>query len=94
MFLVRVTVPSLRNAPGDDADKPVSGWRQRIWRRIVDWLTEPIPFPGKTYDLDPPPKQHRQEKETRPSDNLTRDSNERRQFMPSNELAGRGVTRT
>jgi hypothetical protein len=30
------------------------GWRQRAWRRFVDWLMEPIPFPMKTYHLDPP----------------------------------------
>jgi hypothetical protein len=38
------------------------GLRQRAWRRFVDWLMEPIPFPMKTYHLDPPPKCRRDQK--------------------------------
>jgi hypothetical protein len=23
------------------------GWKLRAWRRVIDWLTESIPFPGQ-----------------------------------------------
>jgi hypothetical protein len=28
-------------------ERTLIGWKQRAWRCIIDWLTEPIPFPGQ-----------------------------------------------
>lgn len=38
-------------SPDEDAsrsqDQSRSSWFTRVWVRIVEWLMEPIPFPGK-----------------------------------------------
>jgi hypothetical protein len=51
MLLIRMTTLSSRNNSGGSTDKMQSGWRQRLWVPFIDWLTEPIPFPGKVYHL-------------------------------------------
>jgi len=40
------------NEGNPQADEP--NWRQRMWNRFVEWLMEPIPFPGKL-DINMPP---------------------------------------
>jgi hypothetical protein len=33
--------------PSGNGERVSSGWKRRLWRRLMDWLAEPIPFPGK-----------------------------------------------
>ncbi len=33
--------------PSRKGERVSSGWKHRLWCRFLDWLTEPIPFPGK-----------------------------------------------
>ena len=36
--------------------------RQRIWQRVIDWLTDPISFPGKIVDgTGPTQKEYNEE---------------------------------
>jgi hypothetical protein len=35
--------------------------RRRLWQRVVDWLTEPIGFPGKIVDMEPLQKEYNKE---------------------------------
>ena len=46
LFLVSVT--SQFTERSDDISTPdqPTGWR-KLWQGLVDWLLEPIPFPGK-----------------------------------------------
>lgn len=34
-----------------------------LWQRFINWLTEPIQFPGKTYDIGPSDAMYNNEKE-------------------------------
>jgi hypothetical protein len=53
MFLIRVVSVSLTGRHNGDEENARSGWRRQIWQTFMAWLLEPIPFPGKTYHLDP-----------------------------------------
>jgi hypothetical protein len=53
MLLVRL-LPAAHS--GRSANYPKchhASWKQKALRALVNWLTEPIDFPGKTYHLDP-----------------------------------------
>ena len=65
MLLVQLATHSLTNRPPDDADEAPLGLWQRIRRRVIDWLTEPIPFPGMTYDITPRRERYEQEQAAR-----------------------------
>ena len=34
----------------------------KMWHRLARWLLVPIPFPGRTYDIELPEKKYNQEK--------------------------------
>lgn len=38
---------AVKGRPSNSTAQSAKKWRQRVWRRLTDWLTEPIPFPGK-----------------------------------------------
>jgi hypothetical protein len=77
-LLVCLDSQSLQSCQGDRSGERSSAWRRRLWRWIVDWLTEPIAFPGMTFDFgrfetkynqgeDRQLKPHSQNDERRPS---------------------------
>ena len=53
MFLIRLLPVSQTGRHNGDQENVRSSWRQRLWQTFMAWLLEPIPFPGKTYHLDP-----------------------------------------
>lgn len=44
--LVSLTAPTHEERCAPD-EKAAKSWFARIWPKIVDWLTDPIAFPGK-----------------------------------------------
>jgi hypothetical protein len=46
----------LRSEIGSTNERPK--WPQRLWRMFLDWLLEPIPFPGKCDINVPPPRSY------------------------------------
>jgi hypothetical protein len=53
MFLIRLLPVSQTGPHNGDEENARSGWRRQLWQMFMAWLLEPIPFPGKTYHLDP-----------------------------------------
>jgi hypothetical protein len=53
MFLIRLFSVSQTGRHIGDEENTRSSWRRRLWQTFMAWLLEPIPFPGKTYHLDP-----------------------------------------
>jgi hypothetical protein len=49
---------------------------QRLWRRLLDWMMEPIPFPSKTYDIDQVERRYNQG-DPRPSSRTARNGQRR-----------------
>ena len=46
-----------KGEPSGKTSRSPNEWRERILRSVLNWLTEPIPFPGKW-----PSRDSRQEK--------------------------------
>jgi hypothetical protein len=38
-----------------------ASWQTRLWLAFVNWLMEPIPFPGMTFELRKPASRDRPE---------------------------------
>jgi len=53
MFLIRLVSVSQTGRHNGDEENVRSSWRRHLWQTFMAWLLEPIPFPGKTYHLDP-----------------------------------------
>jgi hypothetical protein len=53
MFLIRLLPIARTGRDGSDKEKGRTSSAHSRWRMFMDWLLEPIPFPGKTYHLDP-----------------------------------------
>jgi hypothetical protein len=61
--------------------------RQRLWRRFLDWLMEPIPFPGMTLDIKPARKRWSDEKAKHRADKSPSEQGERPSIEPDELLA-------
>jgi hypothetical protein len=53
MFLIRLLPVSRTGRDSGDEEKGRTSSAHSLWGMFMDWLLEPIPFPGKTYHLDP-----------------------------------------
>jgi hypothetical protein len=53
MFLIRLLPVTRNDRLSGHGQKCRTSWGVKLWRMAMDWLLEPIRFPGKTYDLDP-----------------------------------------
>jgi hypothetical protein len=53
MLLVRLLPAAHSGRSNDNTECRRAGWKQRALRSLLNWLMEPIDFPGKTYHLDP-----------------------------------------
>jgi hypothetical protein len=62
-LIVGISHLSERNNRNLPASQP--NWRQKLWHKFVDWLVEPIPFPGK-WDINLRPSQsyNKEERQT------------------------------
>jgi hypothetical protein len=62
-------------------------WRQRLWRRFLDWLMEPIPFPAMTYNIKPAGRRQEQENAKRRPMESPSEQEERPSPKPDKSLA-------
>jgi len=46
-----------------DGQPTEAGWWQKGWHAFVEWLTEPISFPGKWPACNPPEQRYNRDKE-------------------------------
>jgi hypothetical protein len=85
MFLIQITTPYSTKTRSEKPDTS-KGWLQRLWCRFRDWLMEPIPFPGMTYDIEPLRKEYEREMTTsdtpHPTGEQEEKSSEPREFHP------------
>jgi hypothetical protein len=86
-----IVIPAIsfqRSEPGTDPNdgRPPS-LRQRLWRRFLDWLTEPISFPGMTVDIEPARKRWSEDKAKRRINKALSDQDERPSVEPDELLA-------
>ena len=51
-------VPTAVASSTQGASRAWKNWRRQFTKRLLDWLTEPIPFPGKWPVMDVPPQQY------------------------------------
>jgi hypothetical protein len=77
--------PSNRRSEHNDGSPP--SLRQRVWRSFLDWLMEPIPFPGMTCDIEPARIRYEQEKAKRRLTESPSDQDERPSSEPDELLA-------
>jgi hypothetical protein len=77
--------PSQCGSDSNDGRPP--SLRQRLWRRFLDWLMEPIPFPGMTFDIEPARKRWSDEKAKHPANKSPSEQKERPAPEPDELLA-------
>jgi hypothetical protein len=55
MFLLGLVNRPMQFGDGGSSGQrgPEQRQRRRVWRRFVNWLREPIPFPGMTFNFEP-----------------------------------------
>jgi hypothetical protein len=75
------------NPQSDQNDGRPRSLRQQLWRRFLDWLMEPIPFPGMTFDIEPARKKYSEEKLKRRATKSTSEHGERPSIKPDELLA-------
>jgi len=63
MALVSATFPSQKIERNPIDPPPTERWWQHLWRGILKWLTEPIPFPGEWPVIDSQRERYNKEAE-------------------------------
>ena len=63
MALVSTTFRSQKIVPDPINPLPSERWWQHLWRGLMKWLTEPIPFPGEWPVIDSQRERYNKEAE-------------------------------
>jgi len=64
MLLIVLVDRRVQSRDDKPADRVALALRRQTWQSLLNWLREPIPFPGMTFDFEPRQTSYNQDRST------------------------------
>lgn len=64
MLLIALVNRPTQGRDDKPADRRTVVRRRQAWQCFLNWLREPIPFPGMTFNFEPPQTRYNQDRST------------------------------
>ena len=64
MLLIALVNRPTQSRDDKPEDRPTPVQRRQVWQRFLNWLREPIPFPGMTFNFEPRQTRYNQDRST------------------------------